>query len=49
LESEDGDKGKVVGHFLKKHNQCVENSDVQKDRKPLILFKISGPAWDAIA
>ncbi|TWC90145.1 hypothetical protein FB593_1011425 [Rhizobium sp. SJZ105] len=39
---------KGVGHFLKKHNHCMENSDVQYDDKPLISFKISGPAWGTI-
>jgi len=40
---------KGVGHFSKKHNHCVENSDVQYDDKPLISFKISGPAWGTIS
>ena len=38
-----------VGHFWKKRNDPVENRSVQKPNKPLISFKISGPAWGTIS
>lgn len=39
---------KIVGHISKKLNERLVNNLVQKNSKPLILLKISGPAWGTI-
>lgn len=42
-------QGAGVGHFWKNRNDLVEIHNVQKQYKPLIFRKISGPAWGTIS
>lgn len=41
--------GTALGHISKKPNEYAGNNIVQDNNKPLILFKISGPAWGTIS